>query len=249
MQIVVDRLLTHYERIGRGKSIVLLPGWGDQTTGLVTLGSELAKHYDVIIPDLPGFGGTEMPTEAWDLSNYATFVSQFLQKLGVMKVYAYIGHSNGGAIAIRGLANSCLDAKKLVLLSSSGIRSGSKRASVVKTVTKTGKLLVSPLPDLFQMKLRQKLYRTVGSDMLVAEHMSATFKKIITDDVQSDAKQLKIPTLLLYGSDDQITPRIYAQRFHELIKDSTLKIIPSAGHFAHHDQLKTTLKLIEEFLA
>ncbi|MGD0284264.1 MAG: alpha/beta hydrolase [Candidatus Saccharimonadales bacterium] len=249
MQMVVEKLLTHFERIGSGKSIVLLHGWGDQAVSFVSLSSKLAKHYDVIIPDLPGFGGTEMPTEAWDLTNYATFISQFLQKLGVINVYAYIGHSNGGAIAIKGLSDGCLSANKLILLSSSGIRDDNKRISIVKTVTKTGKLLTSPLPNSMQMKLRQKLYRTVGSDMLVAEHMSSTFKKIITDDVQADAKQLDLPTLILYGSNDKITPKVYGQRFHDLIKNSSLKIIPSASHFIHHDQLETILKLIEDFLA
>ena len=92
-----------------------------------------------------------------------------------------------------------------------------------------------------QMKLRQKLYRAVGSDMLAAEHMSSTFKKIIADDVQSDAKQLKLPTLLLYGTDDHITPKAYAQRFHDLIEDSSLKMIPSAGHFIHYDHPKLCL--------
>ena len=249
MQIVVDKLLTHYERIGRGKSIMLLHGWGDQAIGLVPLSSELAKHYDVIIPDLPGFGGTEMPAEAWDLSNYATFISQFLQKLGIANVYAYIGHSNGGAIAIKGLSDGCLNASKLILLSSSGIRDNNKRISIVKTVTKTGKLITSPLPNSLQIKLRRKLYQTVRSDMLVAEHMNSTFKKIITDDVQADAEQLKLPTLILYGSDDKITPKTYGKRFHKLIKDSNLKIIPAASHFIHHDQLEAILKLIEDFLA
>ena len=122
MQVVVDKLLTHYERIGKGKKVVILHGWGDQAAGLVELSSELAKQYDVIVPDLQGFGGTEMPAEAWDLNNYVAFITQFLQKLGSINVYAYIGHSNGGAIAIRGLSSSRLSDKKLILLASSGIR-------------------------------------------------------------------------------------------------------------------------------
>jgi pimeloyl-ACP methyl ester carboxylesterase len=250
MQIVVDKLLTRYDRSGKGESIVLLHGWADQASGLAELGRKLAKYYDVIMPDLPGFGGTEMPTEAWGLNDYVTFIGHFLQKLVISSVFAYFGHSNGGAIAIRGLSNGELNADKLILLSSAGIRNiNSSRSAVIKTVTKTGKLLARPLPKLLQLKIRQKLYRTVGSDMLVAEHMSETFKKIITDDIQPDAKQLKLPTLLLYGKDDQITPPNYGRILHQLINNSSLRLIPSAGHFVHHDQQSVVLKIIEDFLA
>ena len=193
MQTVVDKLLTRYDRKGKGKSIVLLHGWANQASGMAELGKKLAEHYDVIMIDLPGFGGTEMPTEAWGLNDYATFIAHFLRKLDIPSVFAYIGHSNGGAIAIRGLSNGELKADKLILLSSAGIRNiRSKRSAVIKTVTKTGKLLVRPLPKTLQLKIRQKLYNTVGSDMLITEHMSETFKKIITEDIQPDAKQLNL---------------------------------------------------------
>jgi pimeloyl-ACP methyl ester carboxylesterase len=250
MQIVVDKLLTRYDRAGKGKSIILLHGWADQAGGLATLSSELAKRYEVITPDLPGFGGTEMPAEAWGLDDFAAFVEHLLQKLGVSDVYAYIGHSNGGAIAVRGLGSGRFKAQKLILLSGAGIRGlDSKRTAIVKTVAKTGKLLTAPLPASFQSKLRRTLYRRVGSDMLVAEHMSPTFKKIVADDVQADAGRLKLPTLLLYGANDQTTPPPVARRFHQLIKNSSLKIIPSAGHFVHRDQPAAVIKVVEEFLA
>ncbi len=249
MQIVVDNLLTHYERHGKGRTVVILPGWADQIASWVTLSSELSKNFDVIMPDLPGFGGTEMPTTAWDLSNYAEFISYFLQKLGLSTVYAYIGHSNGGAITIRGLSDGKLKAEKLILIASAGIREQvSKRLGLVKTITKTGKLLSSTLPDTFQKKLRHQLYRAVGSDMLAAEHMSATFKKIVADDIQDDAKQIKQPTLLLYGETDKTTPPAHGQRLQNLIKSSSLKIVPSAGHFVYQDQPAITLKIIEDFL-
>ena len=242
--------MTRYDRSGKGKSIILLHGWADQAGGLATLSSILADRYEVITPDLPGFGGSEIPVGAWGLDDFAAFVEHLLQKLGVLDVYAYIGHSNGGAIAVRGLGSGQLKADKLVLLSSAGIRDNdSKRAAVIKSVAKTGKLLAAPLPASIQSKLRRTLYRKAGSDMLTAEHMSPTFKRIVADDVQAEAGRLKLPTLLVYGENDQTTPPAFGRRFQQLIKNSSLKIIPSAGHYVHRDQPAAVIKVVEEFLA
>src|ERR1700761_1960117 len=103
MQVVVDSLLTQYVRTGKGKVVLLLHGWGDSAAGLRDLQAVLGKRYDVIALNLPGFGGTGNPPVAWGLTDYAQFVAHFLHKIGVSDVYAVLGHSNGGAIAIRGL--------------------------------------------------------------------------------------------------------------------------------------------------
>jgi pimeloyl-ACP methyl ester carboxylesterase len=85
--------------------------------------------------------------------------------------------------------------------------------------------------------------------MLTAEHMSPTFKRIVADDVQAEAGRLKLPTLLVYGENDQTTPPAFGRRFQQLIKNSSLKIIPSAGHYVHRDQPAAVIKVVEEFLA
>src|SRR5207253_11125140 len=120
MQVVVDSLLTQYETKGTGKLVLLLHGWGDSAAGLRGLQSALAKKYQVLSLDLPGFGGTEPPTSVWGLDEYAAFVAHFLQKIGVPHTYLLVGHSNGGAIAVRGLGRGVLPADKLVLLDSAG---------------------------------------------------------------------------------------------------------------------------------
>jgi pimeloyl-ACP methyl ester carboxylesterase len=249
MQIVVDELLTNFERDGKGKTVVIVPGWADTVAGWRSFADELAKKYDVIVLDLPGFGGSEMPKEPWGLDDYAKFVAAFLKKLEV-KPYAILGHSNGGAIAMRGLCAEILQAEKLLLFASAGIRNQAKgRNRAFKIVAKTGKVLAKPLPDKTQRKLRQKLYKTAGSDMLVAGHMQETFKKIVSHDVADDACHLRLPTLLIYGENDQDTPVRYGETLYELIDNSTLEILPGAGHFVHHDREADVLKAALEFLA
>lgn len=249
MQIVVGQLLTNYQRQGKGKTIVVLHGWADSAAGVRALCGDLSQSYDVIAVDLPGFGGTATPQTAWGLDDYTTFIEQFLAKLGVKKVLAFVGHSNGGAMAIRGLATGALHADKLVLLASAGIRNAqSVRNRILKGIAKTGKVLTAPLPASAKKKLRSKLYAAAGSDMLVAEHMQETFKRVVGQDVQGDATALHLPTLLIYGQNDIATPPAFGELLHEHIQGSQLTILPDAGHFIHLDKPQAVGPAIKEFL-
>lgn len=249
MQIIVDSIPTRYIRQGKGRTVVVLHGWADSSAGLHGLCAALAEDFDVIAVDLPGFGGTASPASAWGLDDYAGFVRAFLNKVGVKEVWALIGHSNGGAMAVRGIANGMLDTERLVLLASAGVRNVYKgRNRALRIIAKTGKLVTMPLPRTVRQRLRRKVYKTVGSDMLVAEHMQETFKRVVTDDVREDAASLRVPTLLIYGEDDESTPVWYGEQFHELIDGSTLEILPGAGHFVHLDRPREVMRALEEFL-
>lgn len=248
MHVVVQGLLTSYERMGEGRQVVILHGWGDSATGWQQFARELAKKYEVIVPDLPGFGGTQTPGVVWGLDEYAAFVADFITKLK-LRPYAIAGHSNGGAIAIRGMGKKILSARKLILLASAGVRGQQKaRNQALLVATKTGKVFVKPLPRRVKRTIQKKLYQAVGSDMLVAEHLKETFKRVVADDVRADAQTISVPTLLLYGADDPAAPVAYGQLFHECIAGSTLKVLPHTEHFLHIDHPDKVLRLTEEFL-
>ncbi len=249
MQVITDGLLTQYEITGKGQVLVILHGWGDSGKGFLELRTALSKKYQVIQPDLPGFGGSQAPPHAWGLNDYVAFIAHFLVKINCTKTLSFIGHSNGGAIAVRGIAEGSFQPEKLVLLASAGIRDQDNgRKTAVKIIAKTGKTLSAPLPLSIQKKLRQKLYKTVKSDMLSVEHMQSTFKQIVSDDIQNDAKMITIPTLLIYGEEDDQTPVRFGEQLHELIKDSTLEILPGAGHFVQLDRPHQVKTSIEGFL-
>ncbi|HSX17552.1 MAG TPA: alpha/beta hydrolase [Patescibacteria group bacterium] len=250
MQAVVDSLLTHYETEGKGKLVVLLHGWGDTAAGMKQLQSALAKRHTVIAVDLPGFGGTQAPSGVWGLDEYALFIAHFLQKIDAPAPAVLAGHSNGAAIAIRGLAQGVLQADKLVLLGAAGIRGTYKgRVKALRYITKFGKALTMPLPKSVKQKLRKQVYKSVGSDMLVAEGLQETFKKVVTDDVRKDAATLTQPALLIYGEQDDATPVWFGETYHQLINGSTLEILPGAGHFVHLDRPDDVNKLVQEFIA
>lgn len=247
MQVVVDDLLTNYTLAGKGREVVLLHGWGDSAKGMEPLTKELAKSFKVTAIDLPGFGGTQAPQAAWGLSDYAHFVQHALAKLNV-KPYAIVGHSNGGAMAIRALTEG-LQAEKLVLLASAGIRGEYKgRMRILRYITKAGKFATKPLPQKVKKRLRRKVYTTVGSDMLVAEHLQETFKKVVSDDVRPEVARLELPTLLVYGDQDASTPLAFGQILHKAIPGSRLEVLPGADHWLPTENTQQVAALVTEFL-
>jgi pimeloyl-ACP methyl ester carboxylesterase len=250
MQVIVDGLSTNYHVSGDGhKTVLLLHGWGDSSLGLAGLQQELSKNFTVVAPDLPGFGKTDNPPSPWGLSDYANFVKAFMHKLKINEIYAIIGHSNGGAIAIRAVGKGLLGPDKLILLASSGVRSPyNGRQKGLRLLVKTGKAVTMPLPKIIKRKLRMTVYNTIGSEMLIAEDLHETFKKIVSDDVTADAGRISIPTLLIYGEEDRATSPATGRLFHEKIKNSIYEQVASAGHFVHLDQPALTNKAIGDFL-
>ncbi|CAN5133006.1 alpha/beta hydrolase [soil metagenome] len=250
MQVIVNDLLTNYSLQGDGKLVLLLHGWGDNSQGSLALQKQLAQKYQVLTPDLPGFGKTQLPPSAWDLDDYANYLVALLDKLQLNQPYAIIGHSNGGAIAIRGTALGLLQPQKLVLMASAGIRSGKTIKKVLlQIIAKSGDLATIGLPDRYRNALRRQLYKSAGSDYLAVEQMEETFKKTVKQDVQADAEKITRPTLLIFGQNDKAVPPYMGVRYKTLIKDSSLHMLPDVGHFVHLDQPTVVSKLIEDFLA
>lgn len=227
--------------------MLVLHGWGDSSASWKSFARKLAAGYEVIVLDLPGFGETDSPDAAWNLTSYAEFVQAFIRKIGA-KPYAIIGHSNGGAIAVRGVGQGILQTDKLILFAASGVR-GTKSRKALYIVSKVGKVMASPLPMNVQVRLRNTLYKKARSDLLVAENMQETFKRIVRDDVREDAAYISTPTLLVYGERDSETPISLGQQLHESIESSTFRALPGVGHFLHLDAEKESLELAKEFLS
>jgi pimeloyl-ACP methyl ester carboxylesterase len=250
MKVLVDGLMTTYQRVGSGPTILLLHGWGDSMDTYSALVRDFQESYTLLAVDLPGFGGTETPKVTFNLELYAKFVASFLLKIGDPELFAVIGHSNGGAIAIKALSSKILKSKKLVLLASSGVRNSYSPSNKLKRmIFKLLKIPAMLLPSSMQKKIKKKVYEKIGSDLFVAEQLQDTFKQIITEDVTDDATKISQQTLLLYGTNDKATPVSYGRLFNEKISGSELVVIQGAEHFLHHTNSKEVLVLIRSFLA
>lgn len=248
MQVVVQGLLTAYDRMGAGKQVLIIPGWADTSASWQAVAHRLANTYEVIIMNPPGFGGSEAPHEAWGVTEYANFTKDFVTKLG-LDLFALVGHSNGGAISMQVVGDGLLYPDRLALVASAGIRQeAGGRKLALKVAAKAGKVITRPLPSGVRQKLRRKLYQGAGSDMLVAEHMQESFKKVIVHDVRQTARRIAVPTVLIYGDKDDQTPLRYAELFHDTIPGSKIVTIAGAGHFLHVDRPVEVESAVKEFL-
>lgn len=221
----------HVETFGSKKStpLIILHGWGIDGTKFSDLGKLLASDFYVVIPDLPGFGKSDPPRKAQDVSGYAREVKKMMKELKIDSA-AFVGHSFGGRIVIKMAANSPKLVSSLVLTGAAGVESFRFKRSLKRTIYWTvakGLKLFAWIPPV--AKLRKKFYakRDFGK---VEGVMKETFLKVIAEKLDEFAKKINQPTLLLWGSRDQMTPVHDAEKLLKLIPDAYLKIFSGVGH-------------------
>src|ERR1700684_4042346 len=120
MKVIVDNLAVEYSDEGQGLPLVMLHGWMDSLQTFDAITKFLSTKYRIVRLDLPGFGASELPSKPWFVGGYATFVADFCKKLNIEPV-AFVGHSLGGRIILKGLAEHSLSAQKAVLIASAGV--------------------------------------------------------------------------------------------------------------------------------
>jgi len=250
MNCIVNGKSINYTVSGEGvKNIVLLHGWGDSLATFSELSKIISKRYTVIALDLPGFGASDAPDSAWSLEGYAVFLVDFLKKIYKTEIYAVVGHSNGGAIALKALSMNILSPDRLVLLASSGVRSGkSVRKKALNLSAKIVKIPLSVLPKTTKQKIKKVAYKKIGSDLLIAENLQETFKLVVGEDLSGQISGVDAKTLLIYGSEDKETPVSYGKVFNQALPNSELMIIQGASHYLHQKYTEKVAAKLESFL-
>ena len=99
MKIDVDGIKINYLDEGEGKTVLLLHGWGCSIHTMMPIFNILKDDFRVIIPDLPGFGESDIPERPWNSYDYAACINTFLKKLKIRDIILF-GHSHGGRISI-----------------------------------------------------------------------------------------------------------------------------------------------------
>lgn len=249
MNVIVDGKPVGYDKTGKGKVVLLLHGWGADRTSLASMVKSLASSYTVIAVDVPGFGESTRPDSAWGLAEYAEWLRAFMGKIGVKDIYALVGHSNGGAIAIKAVSSGTVTTKKLVLIGASGVRNREKGKKLfLASVAKSGRVATAILPKKVKKGIRTRWYRRIGSELYDRPGMEDSFKKVVAEDLLIDAAMIDAPTLLLYGSEDRATPPMYGKMYQQVIDGSSMHIIDGAGHYSFVDDPKTVNSYIQDFL-
>ncbi len=116
----VGDLRLHYKRSGKGPAVLLLHGSGSSHHGFERVAELLASGFEVIAPDLPGFGFTRpRPDRDYRVSTYVETVARFMTELGVDR-FSVVGNSLGGNIGWNLALTEPDRVERLVLINATG---------------------------------------------------------------------------------------------------------------------------------
>ncbi len=224
--MIINGLKINYRIIGEGRPFLILHGWGSNSKKWQKVGELLVgKGLKVIIPDLPGFGESQKPTISWNLDDYCSFVEEFVKFLNFEKFYL-LGHSFGGALAVKFSLKFPEKIEKLFLVGAACFRKQTFRKKILYLISKIFRVFS------FITFLRKAFYRfLVKSDYLSTEGvMKNSYLKIIKEDLSDILSLVQVPTLIICGDNDSITPVKDARLINKKIKNSRLEVLPKANH-------------------
>lgn len=228
--------------MGPMKQVFILHGWTKSAASWDEAVACLrAKGLDVTLPKIPGL--TDDTDPVWGLNDYVEWLSQLLPSDPVVLV----GHSNGGRIAVAFTAAYPHRVQKLILVDSAGIPLTDPwvklKLSVFKGIAHLGRKLTN------SEKLQSLLYRAarVSDYPNSTPNMRKTMANLIALDLTERLSRISVPTLIIWGQNDSVTPLHMAHKLHQGIKDSRLEIIPSARHAPHATHPNKVCELIYNF--
>lgn len=230
--------------------------------------TQLSDQYCVVSMDLPGFGLTGPfadETTKYTSENYADFVIQVLDKLHLKNV-TLVGNSLGGKIAWRTAALYPEYVEKLILIDSVGYPAMPKSIPIGFKLAKypaLAPIMTHVLPRSVVKNSILSVYADDSKvdDALIDRYYDLTLRKgnrkalsqrlRESDDMsdQSQIKGLNLPTLILWGAQDDLIPVENAALFHLNINNSQLKIFDDLGHVPHEEDPLATVAVAKRFLA
>lgn len=251
MYIELCGLKINYEIYGEGKELILLHGWGTNIQTYASITKQLSKSFRVIALDFPGFGGSQTPPSAWSTADYAVLVKEFTDALCIRKPI-FIGHSFGGRVIIYLTGKLKVQAQKIVLIGSAGIKP--KRSLKYYYRVYTFKMVKN---------ITRLLLPTAKSDEIIAKarsrHGSTDYKsapgimreimvKSVNEDLRQYLPEIDAPTLLVWGENDTDTPVYDGKLMEKLIPDAGLVVLKNAGHYSFLDKFYEFNIIVDHFL-
>jgi pimeloyl-ACP methyl ester carboxylesterase len=259
----------NYYEAGQGSPVILLHGFGACSYTWRFLAPVLARDHRVYAIDLKGFGLSAKPADGkYAVSDQADLVAAFIRRRDLHDL-ALVGHSMGGGVALMTYFKVRPDApariKKLVLIDSAGYPQKLPwfiRFARMPIINAIGRLL--PPRFVTYLVLRKcyydkdkitdqqiDTYAYYGNLPGAREALAATARQIVPADLEALTAQYKtigVPTLIIWGAEDEVVPLAVGKKFQRDIPDSELKIIPKCGHIPPEEQPQETNRLVTKFL-
>lgn len=218
-----DSISMRYFVIGKGKPLLFLHGGGLEAMTYQDGLEILAKDFQVVAVDLPFFGESSTPQKIWDFSDFARFISDFLDYLNLDEI-TVIGHSFGGGVALH-LSAINKKVSKIILIDSTGIplerslfqilRSMRRRLFKSFFIFKNKKDVFAILISFFKMLFRNLFYlKRIYSS--VRKSLSQEFK---------DFNKINQKTYIIWAKKDEVIPFEFANKLKRKIKNSEIILV------------------------
>jgi pimeloyl-ACP methyl ester carboxylesterase len=243
----------HYWRGGRGEPIVFVHGFG--TEAAVNWHAQLvafSPSFEVIAPDLPGFGASERLPETNCIALQVRCLRTLLDDLGVARI-SLVGHSMGGWISLAFAAAYPERVKRLIVVDAAGLK-------FEPDMTLERALLPVSVDDVrlliranFQRPIRlpsfvlRDLLRIARRDAVPREEL---LRRLVYGDEHLDERLSAITaaTLVVWGAADPLTPLALGERIVECVPGAELAVFADCAHSPNVEQPERFNDLARRFL-
>ena len=247
MQIQHDNNFKYIEE-GQGPILLLLHGLFGAMSNFSPLINHFKTTHRVIVPLLPLY---ELPARESDIEHLTAFVHSFILHKNYDKV-TLLGNSLGGHLALKYTVLHPQKVAALVLTGSSGLFENAmgdtypRRGDYEYIRKKTEFTFYDP--KMATKELVDELFDIVNEREKVIRVVSIA-KSAIRNNMKDDLAYIKVPTMLIWGKDDQITPPFVADEFHKYIENSDLAFIDKCGHAPMMERPEEFNQLLSQFFA
>ena len=228
----------------------------------------IKKNRRVVRFDLPGFGLTgPHPKNNYTYDYYVSFVNKMLEALKIN--YCYLaGNSLGGGITWKFALKYPDKVKKMILLDPDGVEIKLGKGAVGFMLAKTlGKIpllkyipyfstpdwsIINSVQGVYynKSKIKESTYQRYKDFTLRKGNRKALMLMLNNPIVDTSMylKNIKTPTLIIWGDNDDVIPVEVAPKFQKEIPNSKLVIMKDMGHIPMEEDPEQTAKLIEDFI-
>ncbi len=247
-EIKEEEQFKYIETGGDGEVLLLLHGLFGALSNFEGIISNFAERYNIVVPLLPIF---DLPIIKVSVSGLVDHVDAFVKFKKFDKVHV-LGNSLGGHIALLYALAHPSRIRSIILTGSSGLFEN----SLGSTFPKRGdyEFIKKKAQDTFYdpsvatKELVDEVYDIVN-DRNKAIRVIATAKSAVRHNLSDKLHQIDIPTLLVWGREDNVTPAFVGEKFNELIEGSKLILVDKCGHAPMMEKPAQFNDILQEFLS
>jgi len=236
-----------YVEEGEGEPLVLLHGLFGALSNFKDLVDHFKLSHKVIIPMLPLFDLSLLDTS---VSGLAKHVQKFIDARGLDNVHL-LGNSLGGHVGLVYTLKQQEKVKTITLTGSSGLFENGMGETYPKRgdydyIRKKTELTFYD-PAVATKELVDEVYSIVNTRMKALKIISLA-RSAIKHNLGDELNDIKVPTCLIWGKNDTITPPMVAEEFHKLIPNSEVHWIDKCGHAPMMEVPAEFNKILDGFL-